>query len=58
MRYDVYLDCLNGRSASLVLCGKSEQEVIQKAKDILKDNEGGTAEITAYYGDFFTIIEE
>ena len=57
MRYDVYLNCVNGRHASLVLCGNSSEEVINKAKDILKDNGGGTAEITAFYGNFFTIIE-
>jgi len=57
MRYDVLLDCVNGRSARLVLCGDNHEQVIQKASDILRDNDGGTAEITAYYGDFYTIIE-
>ena len=57
MKYDVLFDCINGRSARLVLRGNNHEQVIQKASDILKDNEGGTAEITAYYGDFYTVIE-
>ena len=57
MKFDVYFDCVNGRTASLVLQSSSEAEIVDKVQGILKDNEGGTAEITAFYGKFFTIIE-
>lgn len=57
MRYDVYLRCPNGRFSLFALRDMSEQEVIQKVRDILKDNEGGVAEITASFSDFYTIVE-
>lgn len=57
MKYDVYFDCINGKCANLTLLGNNDNEVINKAKNILKDNEGGTAEIQAHFGNFYAIIE-
>ena len=55
MKCDVFFDCLNGRHARLMLCGDSYENIVQKAKDILVDNQGGTAEICD--GIFSAIVE-
>lgn len=57
MRYDVYLLCDNDRRANLIISGGTPEQIIQKVKDLLQDNEGGTAEVTAINGNFQTIVE-
>ena len=52
--YSIYMYCLNGNTIMLGMIGE-DYNIVQKVKDVLQDNGGGTAEI---YGDsFYTIVE-
>lgn len=57
MKYQVYLTCFNGRHGDLIFRAKDHIEVINKIEDILKDNDGGTAQISGIDDNFYTIIE-
>lgn len=57
MKYQVYLACFNGCYGDLIFKTESRTEIVNKIKDILKDNEGGTARIAGIDNDFYMIIE-
>lgn len=57
MNYQVYFTCSNDCYGVLVFKVKSRTEVINKTKEILKDNDGGTARISGIDNNFYMIIE-
>lgn len=57
MKYQVYLTCSNGCYGVLIFKVKTRTEIINKIKDILKDNDGGTARIAGIDNNFYMIIE-
>lgn len=57
MNYQVYFTCSNDCCGVLIFKAKTRTEVICKVKDILIDNDGGTARISGIDNDFYMIIE-
>ena len=52
--YSVYLYCLNGNTIKIGMMGEN-YTIVEKVKEMLQDNGGGTAEIR---GDsFYTVVD-
>lgn len=52
--YTVYAHFFEGDSIRLGMTGENDT-IVQKVKELLQDNGGGTAEV--YNDDFYTIVE-